>query len=499
MKLFAGVFVCVAILLFPVARASGAEGTDATAQRIDALIKTSHLDSASAICKKILAKDTGNIAALTGLVEVSYLRTQYDSCVVYVNKVAAMTGGLSPQLRFYRGASLGRLGKTDEAVVDLGSFAAVTDNDKIKNDMRAQFLYYQSKQLAVLTKNALTAESTLTSAQVSDSVLAVIPFKNGSADARFSSLQTGLADMIVTDLSQVKGVHIVERVRMQKLLAEIGLDQAGVTRDSERARVAHFFAASKIVGGMYSCPDSVSIKIRGGYMDAAKNSTVSTDPFDGELKDFFSMEKKFVFALIDKMVIKIDDAEREKIQKVPTENLTAFIAYSEGLSAMDKGQFSAAKQSFDKAAKIDPAFKKAIDKSDEAATAQTLDVVAVPAAEAVEPPVVYVSKGPSSAAIAAQTATTTGTKKVSSITPAHRGFNAGGGLGVRTSTLSQGGFMPELAVHASQAAQPAPIANDITEPSATYVRAPYADSHGLTLENKKSATIVIQLPTVVVP
>jgi hypothetical protein len=60
-------------------------------------------------------------------------------------------------------------------------------------------------------------------------------------------------------------------------------------------------------------------------------------------------------------------AERVAISERPTRDLAAFLLYSRGLEAEDRGDFAAAAQAFQEAARRDPAFREA---SEQAATSQ---------------------------------------------------------------------------------------------------------------------------------
>jgi hypothetical protein len=56
------------------------------------------------------------------------------------------------------------------------------------------------------------------------------------------------------------------------------------------------------------------------------------------------------------MGIQLTDAERQALEQRPTANLQAFLAWSRGLEAEDRGDFTAARQLFEEAQRIDPGF-----------------------------------------------------------------------------------------------------------------------------------------------
>jgi TolB-like protein len=340
---------------------------------------------------------------------------------------------------------------------------------------------------------------------LSESIIAVIPFRNAGSQAQFNPLQTGLADMVITDLAQVKSLQLVERTRMNAVLRELALDQAGLTVESNRIRVARQLQAGRVVGGAFKCDDTVSISIKGGFMAAGTGTMVAVEPFSGQLAKLFNLEKEFVFAIIAKMNIILSDQEREQIRIIPTENLQAFMAYSQGLEASDRGDFAAARLAFEKAAQLDPTFKQAnnqISAMTPAPIAAQEPQPAPDAQTAQEPLVVYTTSGPAATTPAQTAQATDAPMATAAAKPALRiGFNAGSPTATRIATLTQAGFMPEVAVHESMpaTAQSATageqqISQGIAENTAHAVRPAFSDAHNLGLDNAQRVNLIIELP-----
>ena len=61
---------------------------------------------------------------------------------------------------------------------------------------------------------------------VNAKTIAISYFDNSSGDAKYNALSKGIADMLITDLSKIKGVTIVEREKLEKLIQEIKLGQS---------------------------------------------------------------------------------------------------------------------------------------------------------------------------------------------------------------------------------------------------------------------------------
>jgi hypothetical protein len=69
-----------------------------------------------------------------------------------------------------------------------------------------------------------------------------------------------------------------------------------------------------------------------------------------------------VLQLLERMGINISPAERRAISERPTADLQAFLAFSRGLEAEDRGDFQEAANQFNAALQRDPNFRSARDK-----------------------------------------------------------------------------------------------------------------------------------------
>ena len=65
------------------------------------------------------------------------------------------------------------------------------------------------------------------SSSLADSIpVAVSYFENVSEDPELDPLKKGIAEMLITDLSISEDIHLVERARLQELLAEMELQKS---------------------------------------------------------------------------------------------------------------------------------------------------------------------------------------------------------------------------------------------------------------------------------
>ncbi|GAB4341656.1 MAG: hypothetical protein Kow0037_28450 [Calditrichia bacterium] len=170
---------------------------------------------------------------------------------------------------------------------------------------------------------------------------------------------------MITDLSQVQGLTVIERVRLQALLDEMALGQSGVVDALSAPRLGKLLGAGKMVRGSYNVLGKNQLRLDVAFWDVLQRqfpqATTQTDVLD----NLFKLEKDMVIRLLAEMGIEPTPQERERIQRVPTKNLQAFLAYCMGLQEEDAGNFEAAARYYRQAARLDPGFQPAGQKAEE--------------------------------------------------------------------------------------------------------------------------------------
>jgi tetratricopeptide (TPR) repeat protein len=222
---------------------------------------------------------------------------------------------------------------------------------------RLEWLIY--KAFEEEARIAVANEQALIVAALPDSTIAVLNFKNLGSNSDLDPLQKGLADMVITDLSKVKALRVVERARLQRLVEEIGFGTSGLVDETSAPRVGRLVGARTIVKGSFLDLDESTLRLDAGTANTAAGSFLPTDEVTGDLEEFFRMEKQLVLGIVDDLGIRLSSEERKEIMEIPTESMLAFLAYSKGLDAEDRGQFSEAYSNYQQATRIDPAFSTA--------------------------------------------------------------------------------------------------------------------------------------------
>ena len=185
--------------------------------------------------------------------------------------------------------------------------------------------------------------------------LAVLYFQNNTGKAELDPLQKGLAIMLTTDLSGVKGLQIVERIKLQALAQEIGLGGSGLVTPESAPRVGKLMGAKWLVGGNLEGPIPEQIlTIQSKLLEVSNSAELGGSKSAGALADLMRLEKELVFAIVEQLKVKLVPEEKEKLSKPFSTSVKAVNALFIGVDAADRGDYHKAADAFDEAIKEDP-------------------------------------------------------------------------------------------------------------------------------------------------
>ncbi len=175
--------------------------------------------------------------------------------------------------------------------------------------------------------------------------VAILDFTNAAAGApELTPLGKGLQSMLITDLSAVENVTLIERERLQEVLTELDfqqsdyVDPATAGRLGEVLGITHLLTGSFVVQGATMRLDARLVALKGEIL--------LTTAVDGEKDAFFELEKDLARALAKKLAeaggTSLAPKSRAKLATIHTADFGAFRTFSEGLAAFDQADYDAA-------------------------------------------------------------------------------------------------------------------------------------------------------------
>jgi TolB-like protein len=211
-----------------------------------------------------------------------------------------------------------------------------------------------TKEDRLWAKRVVAEEKSL-GAPSAPNTLAVFSFQNKTGKQEMDPLQKGMALMLITDLSQVKSIQVVERVKLQALVEEMELGKTGLVDMDKAPRVGKLLGAQQLVGGDLKKGQIHSLQINALFLNVQAPEIPKQYESEGELAELFNMEKDVVSHILNFLMVTPTPDEAKKLQKPLTKSIKAALDLFKGIAASDGGDYLKAARFYKQALKEDPA------------------------------------------------------------------------------------------------------------------------------------------------
>lgn len=184
---------------------------------------------------------------------------------------------------------------------------------------------------------------------------AVFPFANRTQQPEFNGLRKGIAALLVTDLSKLKGLSVIERTRLQALAEELNLREGRFGADDSMPPVGRCLGAQWLVGGTIERRgDGLQLEV--GVLELPASRTIGRAEAEGAREDLLRMEKDLVFKIAGLLGIVPTPEEEMALRRPITTSGRAFLDFSACLDLSDRKEFREAAKWCESALKADPNF-----------------------------------------------------------------------------------------------------------------------------------------------
>jgi adenylate cyclase len=166
----------------------------------------------------------------------------------------------------------------------------------------------------------------------------------------------GMADLLLTDLAQVKSLHVIDRIRTDALLHELSVADPGTADSTTSMRVSRLLGARTLVLGALAFDAARALRIDARVADAQQGTITGSLPMVAPVDRLIAAQKQMAFRIIDLLGIVLTPAEREAVERAPTRSVAALLAYSRGVRAEAERDFARAAAEYTRALRADPGF-----------------------------------------------------------------------------------------------------------------------------------------------
>jgi outer membrane protein assembly factor BamB/TolB-like protein len=188
--------------------------------------------------------------------------------------------------------------------------------------------------------------------------IAVTPFENITQEKALDWVGGGIAELLTTDLGKFSEFRLVERSRLNDALKEIKLGQSASVDPATAQRMGKILGAdSMIVGSFQKFQDDMRIVARVVEVETAE--VRSTARVDGLYKNLLSLQNEISLKLVEEMKGSLATADKGKLEALPSKNLDAVQALSNGAYFLRNDMIQDAVKEFDRAIALDSNFTEA--------------------------------------------------------------------------------------------------------------------------------------------
>ncbi len=219
-------------------------------------------------------------------------------------------------------------------------------------------------ELRQWAREAIARESTLEGRAATNTV-SILYFENQTQRPELDPLQKGLPLMLITDLSKIENLQVVERTRIQALLDELALGTSGLVDKASAPRVGRLLGAAYLVGGRLAPADQTGLRIDSDLVRVAAKDTLGQPTSAGPLEELLRMEKEILFDIVRLLQLELTPAQIEALRKPLTTDLKALMAWFQGVALSDQQKYPQAAEAYEKAIAADPAFAPATEALEE--------------------------------------------------------------------------------------------------------------------------------------
>jgi TolB-like protein len=184
--------------------------------------------------------------------------------------------------------------------------------------------------------------------------ISILYFDNTTADPEYQWLSKGLADMLISDLSGLQEVKIIERASLEKVLEEQALSLTGLTDQGSAVEVGKLLQANQLIYGAYILNDDI-IRIDIKLVSVESSAILYAFDVRGDIEDIFELETELVTNFSQQLNLK-----EQPVPKQPeTKSVEALASYYIAIDHLDHKRYTQAESEFIRATELDPLFYRA--------------------------------------------------------------------------------------------------------------------------------------------
>lgn len=166
--------------------------------------------------------------------------------------------------------------------------------------------------------------------------IAVMDFKNNSLfdKGSYESLSKGLAEILITELSQVEAIQVVERQQLNAIVEEMQLAQTGLISENTSIQVGKLLGAKFLVLGSFMAVSGKQIRVDARIVEVETGKTLMGGKSQGKDEEILKLVNVLTQSILSGLEIRM---AQNRLQQVGNTSPEAIMALSKGLEYEDAG------------------------------------------------------------------------------------------------------------------------------------------------------------------
>lgn len=185
--------------------------------------------------------------------------------------------------------------------------------------------------------------------------LAILPLANHSPNAKLDEFRNGLAEVLQANLGSISGIRLVERDKLNSILAEQKLSASGLVDPKTAIRIGKLLKAQRLlVGSFLELGNNVCVQIR--LIEAGSAAVLASHKFTGSRDGVAEMIEDLTLKTVADLAVRISSDTQAAIQKqARARTLEGSVHQASALRLSRQGKYGDAADVCQRAILIEPA------------------------------------------------------------------------------------------------------------------------------------------------
>lgn len=167
--------------------------------------------------------------------------------------------------------------------------------------------------------------------------VAIADLANDTGDARFDAAGPGVAALLITRFARTDAVRVVERERLQEVLAELDLSKSGLVDPNAAVKAGRLLGARYVVTGSLFTVQLPTLAVSVRVIDTETGQVVAAEEVVGDVggqgEHFFVLLDDLSARILAALPVTLSGADRIELAQVDIRELEALLKYGKRITA----------------------------------------------------------------------------------------------------------------------------------------------------------------------